>query len=426
MRSQKRILPTSQSIALLILVALLSATFVNTYVTSYTNTKLTDTISYHINDGWCDPKNEGFGTHCFGDYYAPLQYANSESPWNGFISNYPPFSFIVLKPFAYIHEAFPGRASLILYLMLMVCCLIFPVIHLKLNYSLNSLKLLAIFGVSIISGPAITIIDRGNVLAFAFPFIYLYFHEVKKMNYRRAVIYGTVFILIKPQLIVLSLVLIAMRKYKETFFLYLIVGVGLLISFAFYPSFFFQNIRIWIRSTVSYQSAGAVGVLEPVNVSVKSSVDVVFNIFGSQLNQTFLSLIVNILALYFVIRFVLKYSLRRFSHNVMIVTLFPILFMGTTYHYYLVLLIIPLAVFMTESEDPVVTAHSRKVHYVCGTVFVTVFTPLALPWALTGRFTGRGWENISSTWLVVQMVLTIGGIYLNQVSESRSRDLEPT
>jgi hypothetical protein len=410
----------------MILVALLSATFVNTYVTSYTNTKLTDTISYHVNDGWCDPKIEGFGPHCFGDYYAPLQYANSESPWNGFINNYPPFSFILLKPFAYIHEAFPGRASLALYFLLMVCCLVIPVIHLKLHYSLNSLKLLAIFGVSIISGPAITVIDRGNVLAFAFPFIYLYFHEVKKMNYRRAIIYGTVFILIKPQLVVLSLVLIAMRKYRETILLYLSVGVGTLISFGFYPTFFLQNIRIWIRSTINYQSAGAVGVLEPVNVSVKSSVDVVFNIFGSQLNQSLLSVIVNILALYFIIRFVLKFSSRKFSHNVMIVILFPILFMGTTYHYYLILLIIPLAVFMTESDEVVLTGYPRKVNYVFGIVFVTVFTPLALPWALTGRFTGRGWENISSTWLVAQMVLTIAGIYLNQVSESRSRDLQLT
>ena len=413
-------------IAVIILFSLLFATYINTFITSYTSTKMTDSISYHLNDGWCEPKSQGFGEHCFGDYYAPLKYANSESPWSGFISNYPPFSFVILKPFAYLHDYQSGRASLIAYLFFTVCCLLFPVFHMRLKHSINSLKFLALFGVSIISGPIITVIDRGNVLAIAFPFIYLYFYEVGEKNFRKAIIYATVFVLIKPQLVILSLILLALRRYREALTLYLAAGAGTLVSFAFYPSNFFENIATWFQSTINYQSIGAIGVLEPVNVSVKSSVDIIFNIFGAQFNQNLLSWSINLIAIYFIFQFFIKFSLRKFSHNVMILILFPILFMGTTYHYYLILLIVPLIIFFNEDEPKVKTKYSRRINLVYCVLFVTTLTPFALPWGLTGRFNGRGWENISATWLFAQIILTLGGIYLNQVSESKAKSMQVT
>ena len=120
---------SKEGIAKLILVALLSATFFNIFVTSYTNIKVTDSVSYSLNDGWCDPKTQGFGVHCFGDYYAPLKFANSQLPWNGVISNYPPFAFVILKPLAYLNENSQGRISLFVYLSIMLLCLLFPVMH---------------------------------------------------------------------------------------------------------------------------------------------------------------------------------------------------------------------------------------------------------------------------------------------------------
>jgi hypothetical protein len=44
---------------------------------------------------------------------------------------------------------------------------------------------------------------------------------------------------------------------------------------------------------------------------------------------------------------------------------------------------------------------------------LVTFMPLALPWSLSGKFEGRGWDNISATWLIVQLTLTICGLALN-------------
>jgi hypothetical protein len=419
MRKIKRFNSSAEGIAKLILVALLSATFLNTFITSYSNIKVTESVSWHLNDGWCDPKVQGFGEHCFGDYYAPLKFANSEFPWNGVISNYPPFAFVILKPLAYLNEHSQGRISLIVYLSLMLSSLLFPVLHVWRKNLFRGVRLIAFFGVSLISGPVITVLDRGNTLAFTLPFVYLYFVEIKNQNYKRAIIFGIVFILIKPQLVILTLLLFALRKYREIMKMYSVISLVTLISFAFYPTNYFENIVRWLHSTISYQSISAIGVLQPVNLSIKSTVDVGFMFFGSQINQTFITLIVYSLAVYFAIRFFVKFAFRTYSHNVMIVTLFPILFMGTTYHYYLILILVPLSLFLIEKDTDAGSRYELQLHLVYGLVFLTTLIPVVLPWSLIGRFDGRGWENVSSSWLVAQIALSIGGLFLNHLSSQQ-------
>jgi hypothetical protein len=74
-------LSKSSSFTNYLLIAFSISITVSFFVSSYSTVRVANTLSYHTNDGWCDPATEWFGEHCFGDFYAPLQFANTENPW---------------------------------------------------------------------------------------------------------------------------------------------------------------------------------------------------------------------------------------------------------------------------------------------------------------------------------------------------------
>jgi len=272
--------------------------------------------------------------------------------------------------------------------------------------------------VTLTSGPSVTLIDRGNVLVFAFPAIYMYLYKIKEQDFRSAVLYGVVFTVIKPQLILLAFLLLAMSKYKLVVKWILLSTVVTLASFLFYPSNILHNIFKWIISTVKYQGYSAVGVLEPVNVSLKSSVDVIANIFGQKVDSTITQLIVYFLFGISVYVFFDKFKQRSSEMNYLLVSLFPILFVGTTFHYYLVILLLPLyMILIANSENngsPVLYASNRKINLEKMVIwlYVIILIPITIPWSSTGHFQGRGWENISMHWLLAQITLSVLGLYL--------------
>lgn len=411
-------LSKSSSFTNYLLIAFSISITVSFFVSSYSTVRVANTLSYHTNDGWCDPATEGFGEHCFGDFYAPLQFANTENPWAGPISNYPPAAFILMKPFSTIHGIWPGRIALIAFLSLAFACLIFPILHMY----WRKLAPTSILGVALLvtltSGPSVTLIDRGNVLVFAFPAIYMYLYKIKEQDFKSAVLYGVVFTVIKPQLILLAFLLLAMNKYKLVVKWILLSTVVTLGSFLFYPSNILHNIFQWIISTVKYQSYSAVGVLEPVNVSLKSSIDVIANIFGQKIDPTITQLIVYSLFGLSVYVFFGKFKQRSIEINYLLVSLFPILFVGTTFHYYLVILLLPLyMILIAKSENngsPVLYASNRKINLEKMVIwlYVIILIPITLPWSSTGHFQGRGWENISMHWLLAQITLSVFGLYL--------------
>ncbi len=401
-----------------LLIAFSISITVSFFVSSYSTVRVANTLSYHTNDGWCDPATEGFGEHCFGDFYAPLQFANTENPWAGPISNYPPAAFILMKPFSTIHGIWPGRIALIAFLSLAFACLIFPILHMYWRKLVPTSILGVALLVTLTSGPSVTLIDRGNVLVFAFPAIYMYLYKIKEQDFKSAVLYGVVFTVIKPQLILLAFLLLAMNKYKLVVKWILLSTLVTLGSFLFYPSNILHNIFKWIISTVKYQSYSAVGVLEPVNVSLKSSMDVIANIFGQKIDPTITQLIVYSLFGLSVYVFFGKFKQRSIEMNYLLVSLFPILFVGTTFHYYLVILLLPLyMILIAKSENngsPVLYASNRKINLERMVIwlYVIILIPITLPWSSTGHFQGRGWENISMHWLLAQITLSVFGLYL--------------
>lgn len=389
------------------------------FTSSYTEIKPTEALSYHLEDGWCAPDKEGFGKHCFGDYYAPIQSLSLDSPYEGLIRNAPPFAFLLLKPFAWVYENNPGRSSLFLFLAVSILCLLIPIFHMLKKRMISYKYVPILLVITFASGPVVSLLDRGNILVFTVPLVYLFFYHAREEEFAKATIYAILFTLIKPQLFLLALVFLALKQYKMMFNWALGSLVGSLASFLFFPHDFIINFQRWVSATLSYRSVGAVGVLEPVNVSLKSSIDVLFNIFGSVINQNLVSALCYLCFILATIKFIRDYSTRDDTYNCFLALLFPILFVGTTYHYYLSLLIVPLIFLLLDyrgshqkNSGTKVGLMSRGINNLTTVVFIVILTPIVLPWSISGRFNDRGWENISSHWLLAQWVLSVVGVYL--------------
>ena len=86
---------------------------VQLFISSYSNIRPTEALSYDISDGWCNPNTEGIGSHCFGDFYAPIRALESGNPYESIVSNYPPVAFLAMQPFRVLHNLVPGRTALL-------------------------------------------------------------------------------------------------------------------------------------------------------------------------------------------------------------------------------------------------------------------------------------------------------------------------
>jgi Glycosyltransferase family 87 len=391
------------------------AIFLNFIVSSYFGVQIANTISYHVNDGWCNPSTQGIGVHCFGDFYAPLVFANSNSPWSGPINSYPPLAFLILKPLALLDATFHGRIAVGSYLILSIMSLLFPIFHAIRKRIINSETALFLGFIFILSAPTITLLDRGNNLALVFPFIYMFFYSVYSANYSTSTYYAAIFILIKPQLILLTLILLANKKYREVFKTILIASLGYATGFLFYPKDFFSNIAKWFVGTINFQNYADRGVLEPVNVSIKSSIDILFNIFGDLANQQLvqgMSYLIFSIALIF---FLKHHKERTQNHNYLLSCLFPILFLGTAFQYYLVILLIPLMFLFAQPfkfDLEALPAESKIVTKTYVAIFVLALSPVAVPWSIVAKVDPNTWGNISISWLFTQMGLTFFGLLL--------------
>jgi hypothetical protein len=212
---------------------------------------------------------------------------------------------------------------------------------------------------------------------------------------------------------------IARRKFKLVFFWVILDFLISLASFIFFPSNLLINIGRWMNATLSYSSAGAIGVLEPVNVSLKSSIDISFNIFSKVAPQELLTIVNYFVFLLALVYFVKYFAERSHSYNMLLVMLFPILFVGTTYHYYLSILIIPVLFLVTEHRSSTSLESVSRLELMNGkftlrirVLYIFLLTPFVVPWSILGSFDGRGWENISMHWLLVQWLLSAVGLSL--------------
>ena len=395
-----------------------AATTVGIFITSYLGYRFTEIVMFKVNDGWCSPGTEGIGDHCFGDFYGFFS-TILKDPWGGTPSAYPPISMLYLKFGAEVMSRYPNQNFLLLlHLLLMILCLVFPIYHMWATGRIKSLQLSIALGIGILStAPAIMVLDRGNNVVLLVPLLYLFYIKFLAGQTSKALTYGVIMTLWRPQMILLVFAFIALREWRTTakWILYSIVGT--LASFALFPwNDYGHNLKSWIKNLIGYQTYESLPSLEPANWSFANVIATVGNIFSSLShgtmpilgsNYAFPASGVPIVSLLFLVGTGIVIFSRgnrgsRFT-LLFIVSCLPILIPSVTYSYYLVILLVPLTLFAsllnsslvnpTKYYDIVELEIFRGANSIFATristgLFYLTFFSILIPWPIPWRFFG--------------------------------------
>jgi len=415
-------LKPSQKFAHVYLSCLAVAIFIQQFLPGYLGYSTIVANSFPTIDGWCEPQSEGIGEHCFGDFYYPLGFIGADNPWKEIINPYPPTSLIIYQPFDWLAEITFPRVALSVFIVGLVLSLVFPILHLKfIAKEITTKNFALLLLITLTCAPALMGIDRGNIQLFLIPPLYLFLRGCLLANEKQVFIYGIICVGIKPQFIVLAIIIYSLLGLKKTIRWLLVSGFIYILSFLVYFRSFPMNILDWINQTLDFQNYAGRGILMPVNVSITSDIDIVFNILNLNVSQTPVKYFVYLLLIGFTILLIKNLKQRSLIHNFVLVLFYPLLFTGTVFHYYLTILYVPflffiaylsqtentgsLRIFMVmESDRPSLSKPLQNRAFLLFTLLS--FIPWGIPWsAIFPSLADRGWDVIGINWVFSQYAL---------------------
>lgn len=282
---------------LLLFVILFDLLFVTSsfILTQYFGENVATSVTFVANDGnWaaeaggsCDLATEGVGAHCFGDYTLATRFAERADPWAPFLGyhfNYPAGSLLPHRVAVAVGNALgEPRVGLFLYLAALLASLCAPAIWASRGKAWHQRAgVIALFGVATM--PGLIALDRGNSVALAAAPMLMFLVGLRRGKHRLTVIAVILTALVKPQYVVLLLILVALRKWRA--FAVGLVGVGVtqVLAFVVWPSRFPHTIPEALANTLQYgQTAGLSGDF-PTNVSLARGVYIVARVIQTVFN----------------------------------------------------------------------------------------------------------------------------------------------
>lgn len=270
------------------LVALSIAILIPSYVRLFAS----EVFVFRANDGWCNPRTQGIGVHCFGDFYYHLNFLGIDYPYasGNAASPYPPVGLFFFKPFEILLKEFPNsHIALTAYFMTLIFAILSPVFYLKkiLQLHKSEAAILAFFSIGL--SPILISIDRGNNVAFLMPLFFFFCIFVINSNYLKAGILVILMSLIKPQMLISVIVFAVLRKYRLTAFAILTSFFIHLLGFFALGGSIKRNLeQFWV--TFSYQQQfWKPGSINPPNISISNFKAVVERvIFGRDFEASYI------------------------------------------------------------------------------------------------------------------------------------------
>ena len=405
---------------------------------SYLNYKTSEAISATVFDGpWCSPATQGLGVHCFGDFYYSIQFANLDNPWSGKANPYPPLGTAFFKPFTLLDQFFPNtRLALIIYLILCLICLFFPVYHAKKTQNLSLQSIAVVVSIIVTSTPILMGLDRGNLQLVIFPFLYLFCHDVI-ISKNSTFIWGVVLVLFKPQMILLGIIFVAHREWKNLRRWLLLNILASFFAFLIYPIHIKENVLSYFAQMVNYQNYTNAGSPNPANISIASTwftlERIITTILPSHFSKdpngrwSYYPNWITVIMFFLVVILVGVYGRERSRfENLYIAILMHILFTNVTFGYYLSILLPPLILhfiacknyYRSENITEVKGSRTQYFHRFMSLekksiwltftfTYVLLMIPWGLPWRIFPGFHYFFWSSIGVNWLFGQIFLLI-------------------
>lgn len=189
-----------------------------------------------------------FGNHTFGDFLEPWTWVQRADPWTQVTPppNYPPLAMVLFEPFGELSV----KIGLVPYLGMLGICLLTPIIWATRQCGWRT-KVVAL-SAGILSAPFIVVLDRGNLIGVATPFL-LAFVVGLRAGRLRPILWGIVGAAsLKVYPILLSMAVIRRSSWK---FLWIPpAGVVTLGAFfwVLYPSGLQENASSWLRGATGF------------------------------------------------------------------------------------------------------------------------------------------------------------------------------
>jgi hypothetical protein len=290
----------------------------------------------------------------------------------------------------------------------------------------NFKKALRITALVVSSTPFVILVDRGNILLFVFPLLFLFLKAYERPLDGVSVVWLVLAALIKPQLLLFSLLYLKDRRFIDFLKSIIAYATCTFLAFTFFAGGILTNLQLWVKGITAYQELSPEASHHPVNLSAANTIASIWKVFQTakareivnvQMSATFTNIISLFVLIVLVLSFVfLKSSLNLFDSAVL-VTLALILFPGTTYSYYLGL-IYPLILFYfsmsNESQKtlaPGKSSVSRLNLYKYATLFILI--PLGIPLKVfVGLDSQIQGSEVSITFLLTGMILIFVFLFL--------------
>ena len=345
--------------------------------------------------------SQGLGLHCFGDYSA-IHYSNIFQIPKGAEAVYPLVTRVFRFPFLLIETISSYRVGLASYLIALALAILFPVLHTYFKRQIM-LSLPCWLSVTFLNIGMISSLDRGNMIAFAVPFMYLFLIKFQEGNSKNASVYLTLATMVKPQLALFAIVFLWRREIKT--FLVFTVRTALSIT-APYLVFGTKSMTFftaWIDETINWSKSLAPTAEFPTNYSFNRILGIL------DINYPTFSFILG-----FVLLAGLSFPIIVKKKRILLVDLISLSFVvicmnSIVYIYYSVLLIPVWLLLFSKSDKIAETDHKRT----RGSQFAEVLLALAtapLAWPSQWRI-GNG-TNESGAYNTIPILVTLGVVVL--------------
>ena len=403
-------------------------------IPSYLGFKASEAISTISGDSWCNPLNEGFGNHCFSDFYQVLNLTKLNNPWFSTQNAYPPAALMVFKFFSFLHDNFPNsRFALLAYFVFCITLLIIPIQSMLKHKQVNHFHKVIIFIIIFTMSPLIMAFDRGNIIIILIPMMFMFTISYFEGNSHRMYIFGVLMFLLKPQIFLLGILFIKKNQIFNLMKWTVFTSVSFLLSFLFFPRNLLQNINSYFGVISNYQSYTNAGSLNPVNISISNTIlvlkRILLTLFPSSFGgdpfgkwnyyPVYINFIILVLSSFFI------YFSKNLILNIFIAICNVILLPNVSFAYYLCLLI-PIFVILfiemlslnsnskfiefedKESQNDFYFINNTIIFRILSRVIIcTLFVNWAVPWSIIPNFNSYWWSNIGINWLVGQIVLVV-------------------
>ncbi len=392
--------------------------------TSYFGLKYSESISAIVEDGWCSSDLQGIGAHCFSDFYSIAQSSKLENPWSDGTA-YTPLSIFIVKV---IHNdlftSIDMRLPLLINQCFLIVCFLFPFIYhwknLIITEKYSNKFYLGILG---FSSPILMAFDRGNSVYLLFPLLYFIFKGFLLNNYTQVALLIGLAGIIKPQMMLYVLIFLPIFNWKAIMISFGTFTIGLVSSFLLFSVNSLSYLNKWLLNILNYQTytdipslrnysfANFVGLFKGLHEVIVQNKQV-SDAFRPPLSSNYVSMIsVIFLSISVIWLLILRNQLTKFE-ILFIISAVTILTPGTSFGYYLILLIIPM-MFLTidhyesasKANFTVINNFVFRVHF--SLLYLALIPPWPFQWGMFNLQVKDVWSNYGVFGTFVSVALAL-------------------